>query len=388
MTGGRFYAHSLAKVMPDFIDEAPFERRVTREKVSFVTGDSAVTLDYQTGQPGNPAQSSYTVLRATFDQWLMSRAEEAGAQLIPGIRVDELLTRDGKVVGVRAGDEELEAKVVILADGVNSILGEKLGLVKPIEPRSVAVGAKELIELPQDVLEARFNLQGDEGLAWLFAGAPSAGQMGGGFLYTNKNTISLGVVCGLEGIEAAEKSVPQMLEDFKAHPVIKPLIADGKLIEYSGHVVPEGGLSMLPKLAADGVMIVGDAAGLCLNLGYTIRGMDLAVASAEAAARTVLEAREKNDFSEAGLAGYRQRLESSFVFNDMNLYKRMPELMEHSPRLFKEYPELMANIMQDLFIVNGKPQRPLFKMLLSRCKEIGFMNLMKDGFKGVRALWA
>jgi electron transfer flavoprotein-quinone oxidoreductase len=388
MTGGRLYAHSLEKVMPGFAAEAPVERRVTREKVSFVTGDSAVTMDYQTGASPAPGQTSYTVLRSTFDKWLMEKAEEAGAQLIPGIRVDELLVRDGKVVGVKAGDEELEAKVVILADGVNSLLGEKLGLVKPVSPHAVAVGAKELIELPRDVLEARFNLTGDDGLAWLFAGSPSSGRMGGGFLYTNKNTVSLGVVCGLEGIGSSDKSVPQMLEDFKEHPVVKPLIKDGKLIEYSGHVVPEGGLGMLPKLADDGVMLVGDAAGLCLNVGYTIRGMDMAVASAEAAALTVLEARKTGDYSEAGLAGYRRRLEEGFVLKDMNLYKRLPAFLEGNPRLFTQYPELVAGIMRDLFVIDGEPQRPLFKMLLSRCGEVGFLNLAKDGFKGVRALWA
>ena len=83
-----------------------------------------------------------------------------------------------------------------------------------------------------------------------------------------------------------QKSVPQMLEDFKQHPAIRPLISGGKLLEYSAHMVPEGGLAMVPQLVNEGVMIVGDAAGFCLNLGFTVRGMDLAIASAQAAATT------------------------------------------------------------------------------------------------------
>ncbi|MDR3439330.1 FAD-dependent oxidoreductase FixC [Telmatospirillum sp.] len=386
MTGGRLYTHSLEKVMPGFADQAPVERRVTHEKISFLTDDSAMTVDFQTGRASGPGETSYTVLRASFDKWLMEQAEAAGVQLVPGVRVDELLVKDGKVTGVKAGDEELEAKVVILADGVNSILAEKLGLTKRVAPHNVAVGAKELIELPQDVLEARFNLEGNEGLAWMFAGTPSAGRMGGGFIYTNKNTLSLGVVVGLEGIGDSPKSVPQMLEDFKEHPVVKPLIKDGKLIEYSGHVVPEGGLNMLPKLAADGVMIVGDAAGLCLNVGYTVRGMDLAVASAEAAALTVLEARKSGNYSEAGLAGYRRRLEESFVLKDLSLYKRLPAFLEGNPRMFTAYPKLMVGVMEDLFTIDGTPSLPLMKKMRKRIGDIGFMNLIKDGLAGVRSL--
>ena len=386
MTGGRLYAHSLEKIMPGFAAEAPVERRVTHEKISFLTDDAAVTMEYGNAAGPDPEHESYTVLRAEFDQWLLGKAEEAGAQPVPGVRVDELIVTDGKVTGVRAGDEILEADVVILADGVNSILGEQLGLVKRIEPRSAAVGAKELIELPRGTIQERFGLVGDEGLAWLFAGAPSAGLMGGGFLYTNRDTLSLGVVCGLEGIEKASKSVPQMLEDFKCHPAVAPLVKDGKLIEYSGHLVPEGGFDMVPRLAAAGALIVGDAAGLCLNVGYTVRGMDLAVASAEAAALTVIEAKKSGDFSEAGLAGYRRRLEDSFVLRDMRLYKNMPAFLEGNPRMFAAYPQMAADIMKDMFVIGGEPQKPVWRKLLARCGQVGRLNLIKDVIKGVRSL--
>ncbi|NKF49113.1 FAD-dependent oxidoreductase [Shewanella sp. WXL01] len=386
MTGGRLYGHSLEKVIPGFAKEAPIERKITKEKVTFMTDDTGVTLDYHNGRDQSTIEESYTLLRGEFDQWLMEKAEEMGAQFISGIRVDEVIKKDGKVVGVMADGDELFANAVILAEGVNPVLGEKLGMVQPkVEADVMAVGAKELIELPENVIRDRFNVEGDEGCAWLFAGSPANGLMGGGFLYTNKTTISLGVVCGLHDIEHSSKTVPQMLEDFKNHALIKPLIEGGKLLEYSGHVVPEAGIHMVPKLVDDGVLITGDAAGFCLNIGYTVRGMDLAIASGEAAALAVLKAREANDFSAAGLNTYQDLLNDSFIMKDLNLYKGLPDFMQN-PRIFNQYPKMVADIMQSMFTVDGSASQPLRKTIMKHCKEVGYMNLIKDGFKGVAAI--
>lgn len=292
MTGGRIYSHSLEKIMPNFADEAPIERKITREKISLMTEESNVTIDYYSDMLGQQGSDSYSVLRGKFDQWLSEKAEEEGANIINGIRVDDLIVRDGRVCGVIAGDEEMEAHVTILADGVNSLLAQKLGFRGELSPNQVAVGAKEVIELPENVIEDRFQCNGNEGTAWLFAGTPSGGRVGGGFLYTNKSSISIGVVSTLSDLVKADISVPQILENFKNHPAVQPLLKGGKLVEYSGHLVPEAGLSMVPKIVGDGVLVVGDAAGFCINLGYAVRGMDFAVASAEYAAKAVLKAKE------------------------------------------------------------------------------------------------
>lgn len=385
MTGGRLYAHVIERIMPGFADLAPVERKVTREKISFMTGESAVTLDYHREQPDIPSQASYTVLRNRLDPWLMEHAEQAGAQFIPGVRVDALIREGNQVTGVQAGDDILEANVVILADGVNSLLGRSLGMVPAPSAHHYAVGVKELIGLSATQIEDRFNLSGNEGAAWLFAGAPSNGLMGGGFLYTNRDSVSLGLVCGLGDIAQAQKSVPQMLEDFKQHPAIRPLIQGGKLLEYSAHMVPEGGLAMVPPLVSDGVMIVGDAAGLCLNLGYTVRGMDLAIASAEAAANTAIAAKTRHDFSARSLAEYKTALDQSFVMRDMQHFRKIPALMEN-PRLFTRYPRMVADIMNDMFTIDGRANVPIRKMIMSHAKPIGLINLLKDGIKGATAL--
>ena len=384
MTGGRLYAHSLEKLMPGFAEDAPLERCVTREKISFLTDTDAVTMEYAAPKAHDPAALSYTVLRSTFDQWLCAKAEDAGAQLVPGVRVDDLMVRDGSVCGVRAGEEELEARAVILADGVNSLLGARLGMVNKVNPHTCAVGAKEVLAFTPEQMRDRFGCTENNGLSWLFAGMPSAGHMGGGFLYTNATSVSLGVVFGLHNAHKIQKSVPQMLEDFKNHPAIAPLVADGTLLEYSAHVVPEGGQAMIPELVRDGVLLAGDAAGLCLNVGYTVRGMDLAIESGRLAAEAVINAAKSQDFSAASLGSYKTSLEQSFVLKDMHLYRKLPAALDNE-RLFTAYPRMAAGLMADVFTVNG-PSAPLRSKLWKHAREAGLLNLAKDGITFMGAL--
>ena len=257
-------------------------------------------------------------------------------------------------------------------------------MVSGVNAHNTGVGVKEVIELSRQQINDRFGCMDNEGAAWLFVGSPSDGQMGGGFLYTNEDSVSLGLVFGLHNIDKVSKSIPQMMEDFKNHPTVKPLIAGGKTVEYSAHVVPEGGYDMVPKMVGNGVLIAGDAAGLCLNIGFTIRGMDLAIASGEAAANAIIKAKEAGDFSEAGLASYKTTLDNSFVMKDLQLYKKVPGFLDN-PRMFNQYPSMMTGIMKDLYTMNGT-SAPLRKIVMPHLKQAGFMNLIKDGFKGATAL--
>ncbi|KUO60039.1 MAG: oxidoreductase [Gracilibacter sp. BRH_c7a] len=386
VTGGRIYSHSLEKIIPDFAQEAPVERKITREKISLMTDDSNVTIDFSSTRLGQQGSDSYSVLRGAFDQWLAGKAEDAGVQMVTGIRVDNLIVREGKVCGIVAGEDEMEANITILADGVNSLLAQKLGYRGELSPHQVAVGVKEIIELPSEVIDDRFNCKDGEGTSWLFAGTPSAGKVGGGFIYTNKASISLGVVCTLCELIKANKTIPQMLEDFKSHPSIEPLLKGGKMIEYSGHLVPEGGLHMVPKIIGDGVLIVGDAAGFCINLGYAVRGMDFAVGSAECAARAVLKAKETKNYSAEFLQCYQSFLDDSFVMKDLKHYKNFPHFLEETPRIFDGYPGMAADMMTDLFVVTGNPPQSMTRMMMKHVKQIGLLNIAKDGWKGVRSL--
>lgn len=317
MTGGRLYGHSMEKVIPGFAETAPVERKVTRERLSFMEGGKLSTVEYESAGVSAPGGESYTVLRARFDKWLADRAEEAGVMLVNGIRVDDLLMNDGKVCGIAAGDDQIEADVVILADGVNSLLGQKAGMKQELRPDQAVVGAKELIELDEKLIEERFGLSSGEGMAWMFTGCCTDDGICDGFIYTNRNSLSVGVSMPLQGINRTNNSVPQMLEDFKHLPEIAPLLEGGKLIEYSAHLIPEGGSDMIPSLYGNGILLVGDAAALTANLGFTIRGMDLAIESGRLAAEAVTAAREQGDFSAESLSAYQTALSESFVMKCM-----------------------------------------------------------------------
>ncbi len=387
MYGGRMYTHALNRIIPGFWEEAPVERPVVREVITFLDGEKSVSVSSQDRKWGKPPYHSFTLLRAGFDNWLATKAEEAGAILASSIRVDDLLMENGKVVGIRAGEDEMLADVVIAADGVNSIMAQKAGLAKMFTPRQVATGVKQIIELPAETVSQRFQVEGNDGAVHMFVGDCSKGLRGGGFLYTNKSSVSLGVVISVAELQKCEAKISDVIEDFKNNPHIAPLIEGGEVAEYSAHLVSEAGMGMVPQLFGDGMLVVGDAAGLVLNLGYTVRGMDFAIASGEAAARTVMEAKARNDFSRQGLSRYRDLLRESFVLRDLEAYRKVPGFLEND-RMYKQYPKLATGIASSLFTVDGTPPVPVMKKVLGQVREsgIGLIQLALDGWKGVKSL--
>ena len=389
MTGGRIYTHSLEKVFPNFREEAPLERRITHERISLITEDANFTVDFTSDQMKVDGRESYSVLRGPFDQWLAQQAEDAGADFIYGIAVESLVKNDaGAVIGVKAGDDELTAEVVILCDGVNSLLTEQaVGATRP--PASgIAVGVKETIELPANVITDRVLANSDsEGAAWLFSGYSTKGTFGGGFMYTNRESISLGVVAGIEAtMNDGKAPVYQMLEDLKAHEAVAPLIKGGKVVEHSGHMVPEGGINIMPPLVGDGVMLAGESAMMCINLGYQVRGMDYAVAAGQMAGQTAVDAINGGDTSKAGLSTYVNALENSFVLKDLKQFARVPAFMEGFGRMFEGYPEMIRDLANGLFIVDGTPVTSLKKKAMPAVKKIGIMNVLKDARGAMKAL--
>ncbi len=386
VTGGRMYSHSIERIFPDFAKEAPVERKITKERISFMTEDSATTVEYAADKLGEQGKATYSVLRAHFDPWLAGKAEEAGAMYVTGIRVDEVLQRDGKVCGVIAGGEEMLADVVLLADGVNSLLAQQLGMKKELDPSQVAVGVKEVIELGEEKINDRFGAKSsEEGTAWLFAGDPSGGNIGGGFLYTNKDTLSVGIVTTISDIGRVDLAPRDMLERLKQHPVVRPLLKDGKVIEYAAHLVTEGGYDMIPTLYRDNVLVAGDAAALVMNLGFTIRGMDLCIESGRLAAETIIAAKEAGDYSAATLSKYKTALDNSFVIKDMQHFRKMPKFIENH-RIFEQYPAMMDEIMSELFIMYGQKPEKFKKKAMAAVKKVGIMNLLKDGMNGMGAM--
>ncbi|MGO8885533.1 MAG: FAD-dependent oxidoreductase [Streptosporangiaceae bacterium] len=390
LSGGVLYSRGMQQVFPGFLDEAPVERRITRNYISFLNPDSSVAIDYKDARLADPV-NAVTVLRAKLDPWLAEKCEEAGALIMPGVRVDRVLTEDGpggkRVVGVQAGEDELRARVVVAADGVNSFIAKEAGLRHREELDQLAVGVKSVVSLPRETIEARFNLTGDEGAAIAVVGDCTEGVGGGGFLYTNTDSISVGVVVRLDDLTAKKKVVTDIFDHFLGHKFIAPYLEGGELAEYGCHLVAEGGMSMVGEITMDGMVVVGDAAGLTLNTGLTVRGMDLAAASAVAAAEGIGAALDRGDTSKAGLAGYRERLFASYAGKDMKTYARAPAFLELE-RMYKQYGELLAEVMYGAFNLDTQPRRHLLgvaRKALTR-SPLKMRQLVSDGIAGARAL--
>jgi electron transfer flavoprotein-quinone oxidoreductase len=383
VTGGRLYTYALEELMPGEWADAPLEREITREIVMMMANGNGVALDSRlTGVD----RLSYSVLRAKLDAWLAAKAEEAGAMVVTGSTVDELMVRDGKVCGVRLGDEELEADLVISAEGVNALTAERSGLITPVKVENVAVGVKQVFKLPEAVINERFNTVSGKGAAMMCVGECTKGVSGGAFLYTNKESISLGIVVDSQSWKNAKLPLADMTEELNQHPALAGYLEGGELVEYSAHLIPEGGIHAVPRFAADGFMIVGDAAGLVVNNGLTVRGMDYAILSGIAAADTANEAIEANAYGAAALKGYETRLRQR-VLKDLEIYKNSHSFMVEATNIFTVYPGIAADMMRNIYAIDGRPARRLTGIAKETLAgRLSLFEMAKDAFKAVKSL--
>jgi len=385
MWGGAFFGPQMARLFPDFAKEAPVERFVNRHSITLLDGEDALTFDFRTPQvPG--AHHGFITLRAKFDRWMAGKAEQAGAIVATSLQADDLVREGNVVKGVKAGTEEFPADVVILAEGVNSLLTEKAGLRRPDSAHDLKQGVKEVIRLPREILEERFQLQGDEGVAMEFLGSCTRGLPGGGFLYTNRESLSLGVVVQLSALLEKRVKSSDLLEDFKKHPAVQPLIRKGELVEYSAHLIPVSGLKMMPRLFGDGVLVAGDAAALVLGTGLILEGANFSVASGVAAAQTVIRAKEKGDFSRAALQDYETLLREGGTLRDFETFRRAPEFLENE-RIYSAYPQWACGLARKIFTNDGTPRRNTFRVLRESLKgNVTLGNLISDALKARKAI--
>lgn len=388
LSGGVLYSRVLDQLIPEFREEAPAERFITNYITTLMTKDDYFNLEYKGKALGNTPYNAVTVLRAKFDRWLAEKAEEAGAMIVTGIKVEKVIKEGNRVIGISTGDEEMLADVVIAADGINSFIAQEAGLRGEIKLDHLAVGAKAVIELPRGVIEERFRLTGNEGAAYAILGEATRGVAGGAFFYTNLESLSIGIVMRLDDLVKERVKPPEVLDDLLEHPMIAPLVKGGVMTEYGAHLTGEGGLNMVPqKLYTDGMIIIGDAAGFTINSGLVIRGMDLAIGSGMVAADAVIEAKAKGDFSESSLSAYSRNLDESFVMKDLKLYAKAPAFMEND-RLYKQYSLMVNTLFGKLYTQDLTPKEHLMKVAMQSLKESGIsmFDLAKDGIKGVRAL--
>ena len=388
MYGGVVYPRILDSLVPNWWEEAPIQRWVTRRSTMVMTAEQALTIDFRTQAWGRPPYNGATAYRADFDAWLADKAVEAGATLVCSTTVTAL-RRDpsGRIVGVttdRPGGE-VDASVVIACDGVHSFCAKEAGLYPNWSAEHYTLGVKEVLALPREVIEERFALNGDEGLDIEILGG-TAGIPGGGFLYTNLDTVALGVVLSVQGLAASGKRPEEIIAALKAHPAIAPLVRGAELKEYTAHTIPEGGVVCMPELAADGMLVAGDAAHLCLASGIWLEGVNYAVGSGVAAGEVAAEAVRAGDVSARGLAGYRRRLEASFVLANHKKLRNAPHLVL-GERTQQQYPQFICNLAEQVFTVTDpEPKKGMRRWARQERKRAGvrLRDLARDGWTGWR----
>ncbi len=389
MYGGVVYPRILDELIPNWWDEAPVQRWVTRRSTMVLTPTQALTVDFRSTAWGAPPYNGATAYRPDFDHWLAGHAEAAGAQLLCSTTVVGLLRdANGCVTGVRTDrpDGDLRARLVIACDGVNSFVAKEAGLHPPVDAANYTLGVKETLALPKEVIDERFGVRGREGVDIEILGG-TGGVNGGGFVYTNLDTIAIGAVLKLPKLAAQKRRPEEIIAGLKAHPAIAPLVEGAELKEYSAHLIPEAGLAMMPKLAGDGLLVAGDAAAMCLAAGIWLEGVNFAMASGMYAGRAAIDAIRAGDVSTAGLAGYERRLSETFVLRDHRKLKRAPHLVL-SDRVQHVYPELITSVAERMFRVdNPEPKPGLRRIVTSERKRLGIRrrDLARDGLDGFRS---
>ena len=385
--GAILYSDALERIIPDFREDAPLERHIIEQRMWMLDDDSFIGTNYRSDAFNNEQPNRYTILRAPFDKWFSSKVKAAGALVICETTATELLQEGERVVGVRTdrAGGDIYADVVILADGVNSLLAKKAGFHGEIEAKNVALAVKEIHFLPQEVLESRFNIKGDEGVVIEIAGAVTKGMIGTGFLYTNKESITIGIGCLLSDFKKGHIAPYTLLEELKAHPAIQPLLQGSEMKEYAAHLIPEGGYKAIPQLYGDGWMLAGDSAGL-VNAVHR-EGSNLAMTSGRLAAETIVALKEAGKpYNAANLARYKSALDESFVMKDLKKYKELPDILHGNPHFFGMYPKLLNRAAHTMLTVDGEDKHSKEKAIRgSFMQQRSLWGLMGDAYRMWRA---
>jgi electron transfer flavoprotein-quinone oxidoreductase len=380
--GGVIYGRILDQLVPHWWEEIPVQRWITRRGTMLLTNHQSLCIDYRTTTWGKPPYNGFTAYRPDFDQWFAQKAVDAGVTLITSTTATGLVRNSrGVIAGVHTDrEDDVTASVVIACDGVNSFLAKEAGLYPHSGPENFTLGVKEVLAIPRHEIESRFAVTGDEGADFEIVGGTQS-IAGGGFLYTNRDTVSVGAVLSLADLSKAGIRPEEVIAGLKAHPSIAPLVDGGEVKEYAAHLIPEGGYNMMPTLFTDGMLVCGDAAAMCLAAGLWLEGVNYAMGSGMAAAKTAHAALNRADYSANSLRTYKDDLESSWVLTDHRKVKRAAHFLL-SERVQDRYPKLACELMEQLFTVeNPKPKRGVGAIVRPLRKKYGisYRDLASDG---------
>jgi len=381
LSGMILYGRPLADLIPAFWKVAPVERAITRRRFSVLSQDSEVALDLRFEEFNHePHNYTFSVLRSRFDRWFARQAAEAGATVFTEALVEHLLWEGQKVAGVRLrGGRDLAASVVVSCEGTNAFLVEQAGLRDPYLPRKVAVGVKEVLALPREVLQERFGLEGNEGVAMEFFGQSVKGLVGSAFLYTNQDTLSVGLSCSVASLIQGGIPPAELLAQFKQHPSVRRWLRGGERVEYGAQMIPEGGYYGVPLLVRDGFLVCGSAAGFVGGMFYH-EGSSMALLSGRLAAESILDARRKGKYTARILKSYVRRLKQSPIIKDLRGQRHLSAWCHENPRFFKEYPELAVELLRDYFTVSdNKSKAEIHRGVVRKLQaRMGYLRGLRD----------
>jgi electron transfer flavoprotein-quinone oxidoreductase len=390
ISGGVLYGHDLARLIPDFARKnCPIERNIVESRIWYLSEDGGYSVSYRDKVFETERRYNvFTVGRAKFDRWFAEQASQKGATVVCGTVVTDLLRdENGFVTGIKTDrpDGDLNAQVVLLSDGINSPLAAKAGFRPEPSPSHVALAVKEVIDLPEDVIDQRFNISSGMGVTIEILGSITLGMNGVAVIYTNRKSLSLCIGANLADFTAKKIKPYELLERFKTHPMVAPMIKGGKPAEYMAHWLPEGGYDNIPKLYGNGYLIAGDSAMLFNTLHR--EGSNMAMISGAFAAETIIEAIRKNDFSQSSLKNYEIRLQNSFIFDDLKKYRRFNPFLENHTEIFTTLPHAIGFAGREMLTVDGTPkkkkQKKIWKNFRKKHSLSALIRLIWDGYRSV-----
>jgi electron-transferring-flavoprotein dehydrogenase len=306
--------------------EIPFNAKVNKDRTVFLTKNRAFILPFNMPYMNN--NGNYTASLGQVCKYLALKAEERGVEIYTGFAVDEILYKDGKVIGAKTKDtgldhngrqldnfqagNRIEARITIFAEGtrgsLTKMLIKKFNLDKDRNEQVYSLGCKELWSVPPGNIEA--------GQIYHTMGYPlNNDEFGGGFIYgLNDNKVAVGLVVGLD-YKDPTFDVHDALQVWKTTSFVSKILKGGKLVQYGAKTLPEGGYYAIPRLIVDNALIVGDSAGLVAM--PALKGIHLAVRSGMLAAQTIADALLNNDTSEKSLQKYETLLNNSAIYKEL-----------------------------------------------------------------------
>jgi electron-transferring-flavoprotein dehydrogenase len=323
---------AFRKLFPDLPDgDLPFRCRVPGEALYLLTERGAIRsplLPPTMRNHGNHVASLSEIAR-----WLAERAESLGVTILTETAAVKALVLDGAVRGVLTGDKgrgrdgkpeanfepgvEITARATVIAEGSSGHLASALiqhfGLAGA-NPQIYALGVKEVWDVPRP-LDRVIHTMG-----WPLRWRRAAAEFGGSFVYPlGERQVSIGLVVGLDYADAS-LSVHDLLQQFKLHPLIRPILEGGSRTEHGwgAKTIPEGGFYALPRqLSVTGALLAGDSAGF-VNVP-ALKGIHYAMWSGILAAETIFDVLKagREPAALGALAGYDAAVRGSFVWSDL-----------------------------------------------------------------------